>query len=204
MRTGKVIKEELMTTLTISTSARTIYDDWKTFERLVENHRGKLSAYARRLSRNSADAEDLVQETLLRAYTHRHTLRESGSIASWLFVTLRNLFINQRRQQARHPHSVSIEADTLPEIPDSSLSDPELITIRQMEQAAVHLATAALPDTYRIALLLADQEGLSYQEISDRLDLPIGTVRSRISRARQRVQRALFAWRGPLYSKLAV
>lgn len=192
-----------MTTLAFSSSTHTIYDDWKTFERLVEKHRVQLSAYARRLSRNSADAEDLVQETLLRAYTHRHTLRESGSVASWLFVTLRNLFINQRRQKARQPHSVSIEADTLPEIPDSTLSDPELVIIKQMEQAAVHRATAALPDTYRIALLLADQEGLSYQEISERLDLPIGTVRSRISRARQKVQRSLFAWRGPLLPKAA-
>ena len=192
-----------MTTLAIEPSRHNLYDDWKSFERLVEKHRTQLSAYARRLSRNSADAEDLVQETFLRAYTHRHTLRESGSIASWLFVTLRNLFINQRRQRSRHPMAVSIEADTLPEIPDSSLSDPELVIIKQMEQAAVHRATAALPDTYRIALLLADQEGLSYQEISERLGLPLGTVRSRISRARQRVQRALFAWRGPLLPKIA-
>lgn len=182
-----------MTTLSLPNST---HEELLRFETLVERHRSTLSAYARRLARNSADAEDLVQETLMRAYTHRHTLRETGSISSWLCVTLRNLFINQSRQRSRHPRSVSVDEGNLPEIPDAAQRDPAHVTVSRLEHAAVEKAVSALPEGYRMPLLLADQDGLSYQEIADELNLPIGTVRSRISRARARLRRALFVWRG--------
>lgn len=185
----------MMTTVTLPNPTR---DELVHFEQMVERHRGTLSAYARRLARNTADAEDLVQETLVRAYTHRHTLREAGSIGSWLCVTLRNLFINQTRQRSRQPRPVSVDEGNLPEIPDAGQRDPAHVTVSRLEHAAVERAVSALPDAYRTPLLLADQDGLSYQEIADELGLPIGTVRSRISRARARLRRSLFVWRGLL------
>jgi RNA polymerase sigma-70 factor, ECF subfamily len=177
-----------MTTLTV-----TPYHDLPGFERAVERERATLAAYARRLVRNSADAEDLVQETLLRAYRHRETLAGSGRLGAWLFVTLRNLFINQLRQRKRQPTLLSVDEGNLPEIADAS-PDPARAAVGRLERRALERALAALPDAYRVPLLRADRDGLTYGEIADELGLPIGTVRSRIFRARARLRRSLYGW----------
>jgi RNA polymerase sigma-70 factor, ECF subfamily len=166
------------------------------FERTVLTHRGALTLYARQLTRNAADAEDLVQETLLRAYANRHTLRESGAVLAWLRTTLRNLNINQWRKRAHIKPPLSLEQDSVPEPTGRASSEPEASVLHRMGEDATFRAIAKLPEAYRLPLVLADIEGLRYDEIAARLEVPVGTVRSRISRARQRLQRSLFAWYG--------
>jgi RNA polymerase sigma-70 factor (ECF subfamily) len=170
--------------------------DPATFERTVMMHRGALTLYARQLTRNAADAEDLVQETLIRAFAHRHTLRESGSVLAWLRTTLRNLNINEWRRRNARITPLSLDQDDMPEPTSGMSGSPEASVLNRMGNDAALKAIGKLPEVYRLPLLLADIEGLRYEEIATRLNMPIGTVRSRISRARQRLQRSLFAWYG--------
>ena len=168
------------------------------FETLILPHRGALFVQARQLTGNAADAEDLVQETLVRAYDRFDTLRAEETVKAWLHTILRHLFINDYHRKGRglQPLSVGLaeEMDRYGiTAPDAS---PEGIVLGRMESRALLQAVAALPKRYREILVSADMQGLTYQQIADRLGLPVGTVRSRLSRARQRVQRSLYAWRG--------
>lgn len=174
------------------------------FEGLIAPHRAGLRAYAAMLTRNADDADDLVQETLLRVYAHRDSLRAGDAVGGYLRTTLKRLFINdyhrrrRRREAAGGPgagDTLSLDNGDLPETPDESGRTPESLTLGRLEADAVLRALHALPAHYRVPLVLCDQEGLSYEEIAERLALPMGTVRSRISRARQRVQRAMVGWR---------
>jgi RNA polymerase sigma-70 factor, ECF subfamily len=163
------------------------------FERLVLKHRDSLVVWARRLTNSSEDAQDLTQETLLRAFDRFHTFHgDANAIPGWLRTILRNQFINQWRRHKNDPAIVSDEACAEAALLGPS---PETITLHRAEASALLAAVAALPPMYRHPLTLADMDGLSYQEISERLRLPLNTVRSRIHRARQKVQRSLAPWR---------
>lgn len=172
------------------------------FEVVVRPHRAALHRFALGLARNPSDAEDLVQETLLRAFTYWHTFRYEGEAAarSWLCTILRNRYLDHCHAQQRQPPLVLL--DLFPEEAASFLGSrrfsttPERIVLAQQEVRALARAVAALPAPYQRVLLLAIHEGLSYHEIADRLRIPIGTVRSRLSRGRKRVQRALAVWQG--------
>ncbi|MBC8143061.1 MAG: sigma-70 family RNA polymerase sigma factor [Armatimonadetes bacterium] len=165
------------------------------FERLVLPHRDMLYGQALSLTRNADEAEDLVQETTLRALRGFETLRSEGPLKSWLLTILRNLFINSYRAKRRAPVGVSLDALENPDPFVPTEASPERGVVSRMESEAVNRAVANLPDDYREVLEMSDMRGLSYQEISETMELPIGTVRSRLSRARSRVRRALFAWR---------
>ncbi len=165
------------------------------FERLVLPHRDMLYGHALSLTRNAEEAEDLVQETNLRALRGFDSLRSEGPLRAWLLTILRNLFINSYRARVRAPHSVSLDSLENPDPVVPTEPSPERQVFARMESEAVNRAVANLPDDYREVLVLSDMRGMSYQEISDTMALPIGTVRSRLSRARSRVRRALFAWR---------
>lgn len=169
----------------------------KRFQQIIGGHRAGLMNYAKSLSRNGADAEDLVQETLVRAYAYRERIRETEAVGTYLKTILRNLFINEYRKRSHLPGLVSLDQEELPDgVAATPMNrSPESVTLRQMEADELLKAIAALPPMYRIVLTLSDLEGFSYDEIAQKLDLPIGTVRSRLSRARHRVQRAVFAWR---------
>jgi len=122
---------------------------------------------------------------------------------------MRNLFFNKYRKKSREPKQVSLEffdpatnslaggsgiaTAVAPSQP--TVGSPERQVLSQMENAAVLSAVKALPPDYRIVVALADIQGLPYQEIAEKLDIPVGTVRSRLSRGRERVRRAVFAWR---------
>jgi RNA polymerase sigma-70 factor (ECF subfamily) len=169
------------------------------FETLVLPHRGALAAQARRLTGDATDAEDLVQETLVRAYTRLDTLTSEATLRAWLHTILRNLFINEYHKRARAPRSLSLEGDLVEEITTPSAhaarsTRPEVAVEKRLEHAAVLRALATLPTAYREAVVMADVDQMSYQEIADRLGLPLGTVRSRIARGRARIQRSLWAW----------
>lgn len=176
------------------------------FESLILPHEASLYPAAMSLTRSASDAEDLVQDTLLRAYARFDSFRSDGSPKAWLHTIMRNLFFNAYRKQTREPKQVSFT--TLEEnggaenviaaeesVSRPSVSSPERVVLSQMEGDALRRAVAALPSEYKQVVALADMAGLPYQEIADRLHIPVGTVRSRLNRGRKRVRRALWSWR---------
>lgn len=181
------------------------------FEQVILPHEASLYGAAMALTRSSSDAEDLVQETMLRAFDRFDTFRSDGSPRAWLHTIMRNLFFNAYRKKSREPKQVSLDqfdpaasgsasggvavALEAPGAQQPSVASPERIVLSQMEGAAVLDAVRHLPSEYRQVVALADIQGLPYQEIADQLHIPVGTVRSRLSRGRERVRRAVFAWR---------
>ena len=177
------------------------------FEKMILPHEGSLYAPAMSLTHSSSDAEDLIQETLLRAYDRFDTFRADGSPRAWLHTIMRNLFFNAYRKKSREPKQVSLDlfdpatsgsgmgvaSAVSPQ--QLTVASPERQTLSQMEGAAVLDAVKALPTEYRQVVAMADIQGMPYQDIADQLRIPIGTVRSRLSRGRERVRRAVFAWR---------
>lgn len=168
----------------------------KVFEKVILPHEASLYAPAMALTRSASDAEDLVQETLLRAYDRFDTYRSDGSPRAWLHTIMRNLFYNAYRKKSREPRQVSLDNSegVAAEQATPVTSSPERQVLSQMEGAAVLQAVKALPEEYRMVVALADLQGLAYQEIADKLAIPVGTVRSRLSRGRERVRRSLVSW----------
>ena len=158
-----------------------------------------LYTAALRMTRNAADAEDLVQETYLRAFRAFGSFEEGTNLRAWLYRILTNTFINSYRSKKRRPEVSDVEdiedlylykrlgASTSSESGRSAEEELfEHITDSQVKEAI-----EALPEQFRMAVLLADVEGFSYKEIADMLEVPIGTVMSRIHRGRRALQKAL-------------
>ena len=162
----------------------------------------QLYSAALRMTRNRADAEDLVQETMLRGYRSFHTFTEGTNLRAWLFRILTNVYINRYRAAQRRPD-------------ESDLADVEDMylyrRVPSMESAAASLsaeeqfldlftddevktALENLPESFRLPVLLADVEGFAYREIAEMLDVPIGTVMSRLHRGRKAMQRELYEY----------
>ena len=168
------------------------------FERDVLPLLPNLYAAALRMTRNPADAEDLVQDTYLRAFRGFSGFTEGTNLKAWLYRILTNSFINTYRKKQRQPQTVegpddldewylfdklggrnvelSAETEVLDKIPDE----------------AVKAALESLPENFRLPVLLADVEGFSYKEIAEIMDTPIGTVMSRLHRGRKALQKALW------------
>jgi RNA polymerase sigma-70 factor, ECF subfamily len=157
---------------------------------------GMYSA-AYRLTRNAADAEDLVQETFLRAYRAFQQFTEGTNLKAWLYRILMNTFINSYRKKQREPQTISDE-----EIEDWYLysrmaadgSEPsaETSVIESLPDEDVQEALSSLPEQFRISVLLADVEGFSYKEIAEITGVPIGTVMSRLHRGRKALEKRLW------------
>ena len=146
-----------------------------------------LYGYAVVLSRNSTEAEDLVQETCLRALRGIHQLRPDGNVKSWLFTILRNIWLNQRRQRRVAPEMVELDSDGTSDPPDTA-RDPHAVYTDKIEQEQVRAAIQQLPVEFREIIILREYEELSYQEIAGVLGCPPGTVMSRLARARSRLR----------------
>ena len=159
-----------------------------------------LYTAALRLTHNAADAEDLVQETYLKAYRAYGGFEEGTNLRAWLYRILTNTFINNYRSKKRRPDETDID-----EIEDLYLyrrlggleaaaagrsAEEELLD--WFTDAEVKEAVEALPEQFRMAVLLADVEGFSYKEIAEILDIPIGTVMSRLHRGRKALQKRLY------------
>jgi RNA polymerase sigma-70 factor (ECF subfamily) len=157
---------------------------------------------ALRMTNNPQEAEDLVQETMLKAFRFAHTYQPGTNLRAWLFRILNTSAINRYRRQATHPTPV-----TLPEGEEfylynqiRDLSGQELSqgaeeeVLGQYLDEDVYKALNDLPPNFRMAVILADIEGLSYKEIAEALQIPIGTVMSRISRARRQLQKSLWQY----------
>jgi len=176
-------------------------EPWDRYTRLLEPHRAALGRTAYRLTASHAEAEDLVQETLLRAYTRLHLLQsESGNVVGgWLYIIQLNLFRERcrRADPLARPRAalVSLDEGWMSQVRAGAAPDPERSVLRSQQYAAILHALAGLPRLFREVLLLCDVEGKSYQEIADRTGVPVGTVRSRISRGRKRLRRRLASWK---------
>jgi RNA polymerase sigma-70 factor, ECF subfamily len=170
-------------------------DSRELFERLLWPARSALLTHARRLTRDANEAEDLVQETLARAYARIDTLTDLKMARAWLHAILRNLYINEHRHRERFPRPFPLDEQSWGEgTAAPSSTQPERQAERRMQYAAALRALTALPEPYRAPVYLSDVEELNYEEIGARLSLPPGTVRSRIARGRARLLRSLYAW----------
>ena len=155
-----------------------------------------LYGYAMVLSRNSTEAEDLVQETCLRALRAIGRLRADGSVKSWLFTILRNIWLNQLRQRRTTPDLIELDADENGAYePVDAGRDPYTAHANRVEREQVRAAIQQLPLDFREIILLREYEELSYQEIAALLDCPPGTVMSRLARARARLRDLLSSGR---------
>ena len=152
-------------------------------------HIDGLYSYALALSRNRVDAEDLVQETYVRAIPALRRLRKESNIKSWLYTILRNIWLNQIRQPRVVIQMSGMDIDQLmPEFHVPAVKDPHSSLITRLDQEQVRQAISQLPPEFREIILLREFEELSYQEIADVLNCPIGTVMSRLGRARAKLR----------------
>ena len=157
-----------------------------------------LYSHAMRLTHNAADAEDLVQETYLKAYRSYESFTAGTNLRAWLFRILTNSQINRYRAKQRRPEET--ELDDVGDMylykrlaaPGQLGASAEDELMDMFSEAEVVAAVDALPESYRSAVLLADVEGFAYKEIAQVLDIPIGTVMSRLHRGRKSLQRALY------------
>ncbi len=156
----------------------------------AEQYRPAVTRYIRYLIRNSADAEDLAQETFLRAHQQRDTLRDRSALESWLYQIATHISIDRMRQRARSAARILEKpAEDLP-IVDQKKSPFAIVQQNEMS-SCVQLYVAKLSDPYRAVLLLHDADGLTAEEIANLLRLPLTTVKMRLHRARRRLQGAL-------------
>jgi RNA polymerase sigma-70 factor (ECF subfamily) len=167
------------------------------FERDVLPLLPSLYGAGLRLTRNPQDAEDLVQEAYLRAYRGFSGFKEGTNLRAWMYRILTNTFINNYRKKQRQPVTVADEDiedwylyDKLGESGVEASAETEVL--EKIPDEDVQRALEDLPENFRMAVLLADVEGFSYKEIAEILDIPIGTVMSRLHRGRKALQKALW------------
>jgi RNA polymerase sigma-70 factor, ECF subfamily len=157
----------------------------------------QLYSTALRMTRNAADAEDLIQETYLRAYRGYNNFEEGTNLRAWLFRILTNTYINSYRARQRRPQES--ELGDLEDLylykrisgVDASSRSAEDTLFDLFTDDEVKKALEDLPESFRLPVLLADVQGFSYKEIAEMLDVPIGTVMSRLHRGRKAMQKAL-------------
>lgn len=170
------------------------------FERLLEPHRAALYNSALRLTRHQEDAEDLLQEVIVRAYTSFHQFQRGTHFKAWLFRILTNTYINEYRRRMRAPTLVAMEevaweaeSEWNQEQAGSS-TVPEEAFLAQILDEQVETALKELPEEFRMVVILSDLQEFSYQEIARILRIPIGTVRSRLFRGRRQLRMKLEAY----------
>lgn len=158
--------------------------------------------FALRLAGNPPAAEDLVQETFLRAWRSWEQYTPGTNCKSWLFTICRNVFLRQQERGKRHDEILSEQAPEDPErlsrenpvFAATKDSDPEGDFFREVVDDDVLAAIDELPEDYRMAVVLSDLEGMAYKEIADMLEIPVGTVKSRLFRGRRILQQRLYEY----------
>ena len=164
------------------------------FEEEALPHLDSLYRMALRLTADPSRAEDLVQETMLKAYRAWGQYQSGTNARAWLLTILRNTFINEYRRRKREPVPVDIDAvEPYAIYRDVEQADPEGAFFDQIVDERVLAAIDELPPEFREVLALSDLENLSYAEIASTLGIPIGTVKSRLFRARRQLQTSLYS-----------
>ena len=179
-------------------------DSYAVFEKIVTAEMGSLYGTALRLTRNPSDAEDLVAETVAKAWGALDSLTDTGKARPWLFRIMTNSYISDYRRRRAAPE---IEAQICGDDEDEDFSlferlhqpfllwwgNPEQEFVNKLLREDIGAAIDALSDDFRLAVMLVDVEGFSYRDAADTLGIPVNTVRSRLKRARGCLQKAL--WR---------
>ena len=161
------------------------------FGQAALEHIDALYGYAMTLTRDTTDAEDLVQETYVRAARAVNRPDVDANLKGWMFVIMRNAWLNQVRHKNAGPLFVDLDSS---ESTDDAHDNPYVVYLRKLEREQVREAIKNLPDAYREIVVLRDIEGFTYQEIASVLDCPAGAVMSRLGRARGRLRKMLSAW----------
>ena len=171
-----------------------------TFEREVLGRRAELYPAALKMTRNPSDAEDLVQETMIRAYAGMRHYTPGTNARAWLYRIMSNTFINTCRKRKREPiHVLSSELDSpllkaVPDVaglPEGCAPSAEAEVLGRFANSDFYSALAELPECFRTVVYLADVEGYAYRDIAEMIGVPIGTVMSRLSRARAKLRARL-------------
>lgn len=171
----------------------------RAFEAEALPHMDALYRTALRMTKNQSDAEDLVQEAMVKAYRFWDKFELGSNCRAWLFKIMTNIFINNYRSKSRTPVSVNVD-----DIDDNFLygqladmapgEDPEKALFAKIFDDDVKKAIEELPDDFRLVVVLSFLEGFSYQEIADIADLQLGTVKSRLHRGRKLLQKQLYEY----------
>ncbi len=174
--------------------------DKATFTAQTMEHMPSLYTAALRMTRNPADAEDLVQDTYLKAYRAFESFQQGTNLKAWLYRILTNTYINNYRAKKRRPEETDIDdveqlylyrrLGGLEGAQSGRSAEEEVLD--HFTEADVKEAVESLPEQFRLAVLLGDVEGFSYKEIAEILDVPIGTVMSRLHRGRRALQKRLY------------
>ncbi|MDH3496637.1 MAG: sigma-70 family RNA polymerase sigma factor [Gemmatimonadota bacterium] len=163
------------------------------FEQEALAHLDTVYRVALRLAGNESDAEDLVQETMLKAFRAWHQYQPGTNARAWLLTILRHTFINQYRSRRRRPETVDVsDVERYTVFREVQDVDPEGTFFDRLVDDEVLHAIDALPEEFRDTLVLSDLEGLSYAQIAEVTGVPVGTVKSRLFRGRQLLQRQLY------------
>jgi len=169
----------------------------KEFEEQVLEHLDMMYAVALKLTRNAADAQDLTQNTLVKALRFHDKFQEGTYIKAWLLTILRNTFINEYRRKVRRPSTVELSGMEAADenAPDTQVgyvpTDVDRNALFELLEDEVKSAIMSLPEDFRNAVIMADLEDMSYKEIAEKMDCPLGTVMSRLYRGRKLLREKL-------------
>lgn len=167
--------------------------DAEAFARIVDAYQGRVFGFVRRMVSDSEEAADIAQEVFIRAYQSFTRFDGRSSLRTWLFRIAHNLCVDRARRLSRAPERTSLDVaddDSAFEIPDQRW-DPQTIVLDDELKGIIEHALTTMSDKLRTVLLLHDREDFAYEEIAQTLDLPIGTVKSRLFLARAHLQKAV-------------
>lgn len=163
----------------------------RAFEKEAYPHADLLYNYAVRMTNNTADAEDLVQETYMKAWRFWESFESGTNIKAWLFRILKNSYINRYRKEVREPDSVEYDDAYSMSAATPGANAGREIAFENMLGDEITAAVAALPVEFRTVVILCDIEGLTYEEVAEFMETPLGTVRSRLHRGRKLLRMSL-------------